>query len=339
MREAPRYFGPGRVALRLQHVRDVVEYNDVTRAGTCGQSRATQQQHLQAGLAGTLYLLRPLVARAVVKSRGNVRRKRLQLRDALVPARELEPGEAGEVRTQNRRSAVIERPQPQRFVKREHAGGKVRKYALHIGMRVGELCLVAFGGRACFGELLAHCVERLREHPELVAARDGLSLAEVTLRDGARAFDQKTERGRQALGEHEGQRQRGEEREQEGHGQREPVEPLQSLPGQQELLVLPLPGLHDFGVECQLLRHTLQELQHAHLIREADGIYRYQHAQIETLVGNGLDCAVILLLTQLAHYGGPRQIGHEAGAFGTRINHDLSALGEQRGLLRASLLA
>ncbi len=179
----------------------------------------------------------------------------------------------------------------------------------------------------------------MRQYAKFVAARHRLALAEVALGHRARALDQEGKRCGQPLAQHERQRQRGEQREQQRQRQRQSIEPPQTLAREQQLLVIALPGLHGLGIGRELLRNPLQQLQHAHFLRQAHDIHRYQHAQIKTFVGYRLDRAVTLLHPELAQQRPAGKLGHQPGALGTGISDDFPALREQRRLLGSGLLA
>ena len=133
--------------------------------------------------------------------------------------------------------AAVRRAQPQRVVEREHARREVREDAFEVRLGVRELGFLALRFGARLGELQRHAVERAREHAELVAARVGRALAEVALRDRARAFDEHVERRGKPFGQQERGGERGEQREQQRERERDAVEALQAPAREQQLLV------------------------------------------------------------------------------------------------------
>ncbi len=97
--------------------------------------------------------------------------------------------------------------------------------------------------------------------------------------------------------------------------------------------------MHDFSIECELFRHGLQQLQHAHILHQAHDVDRHQYAQIKAFVGNRLRRAVALLQAQLAQYRRAWDLGHQPGTLGACISNDSAALGEERRFLHPGLFA
>ena len=209
VRQAPCDFGPRCIALGLQHVCDIVKYDDITSPAAGRQPRPAQQQHLVTVLSGTLDLSFPFRRLTATEQHRDRRRKLLERWIELVPTLEFQSRELRDVGIEYVAGTVIERAQPEALIEREHAGGQIGKYALQIVVGGGELCLVALGDGARLGQLLTHGIERLCQHAEFVVARHHHALTKIPLRDGARALDQETQGRGKPFAQHERERQSG----------------------------------------------------------------------------------------------------------------------------------
>ena len=86
-----------------------------------------------------------------------------------------------------------------------------------------------------------------------------------------------------------------------------------------------------------MLRHLLQHLQDARVFLKADHVDRHQYTQNQALVRDRFDCAVALLLAQLAQHGRPRQFRHQHRALAAGMGNHLAARGKQRRFVDTGL--
>ena len=131
----------------------------------------------------------------------------------------------------------------------------------------------------------------------------------------------------------------GEQGEQHGQRQRHRVDAGQPLPAERQLLVVAVDVLHPFGVERQVARHRLGELQDARLHAQARGNHRHQHAQHQILAAGAFDLAVAAPGARLAQRVRRRRRRQEDGQVAGRRGQQLPRHGEQRDVLHADLLA
>ncbi|MNC85849.1 hypothetical protein D3C83_14650 [compost metagenome] len=157
---------------------------------------------------GALDLALPLAGARALEARGDIAPELGEPRRGLVPARRGHAHERRKLHAEYRAGAAVDGAQIQLLVERQHAGGQVREQALEVGLGLRERRLIALGLRARFRQLQRHRVEGLGQHADLVARCDRRTLAVIAARHRARAFHQHAKRRRQAVGEHERERDR-----------------------------------------------------------------------------------------------------------------------------------
>ena len=230
VREPARHFAPGRVALRLQQRRDVVEHDDV--ADLAILIRAAVCRHTSA-CGGSMLLSRSICSRHSSRPAA----KRTASAATNWPRRSLLAASSGSVRPVAAERSVPRIAPAASLAMRtvsiaidaEHAGRQAREknretraLALH-----GLLAARRFFARAA--QALGHVVERMHEEAHLVARRQRQARAEIALADGARAGDEILHGTREPLRREDRAVDGREHREQQHESQREPEAVLQRL--------------------------------------------------------------------------------------------------------------
>ena len=203
--EAARHLGPCGVALRLQHMGDVIKHQYIPGGAAGREAGPTQEQHLFTFVPAVTDLLFPLAAATGTKRSGNFSGQRSQPRHPFVPSLRLKTGELVDDGIKNRIGTIVVRTQPHAVVEGEHPGRQVIEDALHVGMGVSKLRLITLHNRTRLGQLLAHAVKRLHQDTQLILARNSFALAEIALRHRPRALRQKTQRRGEAFAQDKSQ--------------------------------------------------------------------------------------------------------------------------------------
>ncbi len=220
VREAARDFAPGRLALRLQQRRDVVEHDGVTgRAiAVAGQLRARAHQHAADAVVAQLDLLAPFALTAAQVLLSDVE----ELREQRPRARELHDRFADallEVHAENRARGLVRRANPQIRLERHHAGRQAREDQLELAALRLHLLLARTRFGARLRESLRHVVERVHEEADLVARGCRHARGKVAPRHRARALHQKLNRHDEPPREEKGAVDGREQRDQQNQAQ------------------------------------------------------------------------------------------------------------------------
>ena len=302
--QAPGDLGPGGGALGDDEAGDVVEHHHPAAAGAVGQAGAVEQQGLGAAVGvGEFELAVPVGFGGGEAVEEGVAEGRVAL-----PVGEAGVLVAVQPVVEDGHRAVVGGPQVAVRRKGQHARREAGEHALEVGAVAldGGAAVVGLGAGVL--ELARHLVEGLGQHAQLVVGGQGLALAEVAGGDGLGAFGEDEQRRRQAAGEHEGHRHRGEQREQQGERQGEGVDALQAVAGEGQLLVVAVHRLDALGVHREGLGDVLGDLQQLGFAEAARGD-RHDHPQQQAVGGVPLGGPVAAALAGVAELGGGGLLG------------------------------
>ncbi len=298
MREAARHLAPGRLALRLQQLRDLVEHqHEPLRAGVAGQRGAGDDELAPAGVGAQRQLLAPLgLARLDVTLQHFV-----QLGEQRLPGRDLRERAARaarEIDAEDAARRLVGDAHPQVRLQRDDAAGEARedhreRRALGLDRGAAALRLLA---RA--GELLGHVVERGDEEADLVVRRAQQARVEVAFRDRARARDEVLHRAHEALGKVQRAVHGSEQRHQQHERERQHERRLQRLAQVGELPVLLVGGLHRRREVRKALRNRVGRDQQQRA-GAGPGADRRRRAHLVAAAGRRLQAHVGLAPPQL----------------------------------------
>ena len=329
---------PGRVALRLQEVRDVVEDHDVARHGRTGQARAAHQQRARERGHGQRGLLLPAGIPAPAEAVRHDLRERRERRYVASPFRQGYASEVRERLLQDDGGGEVGRAQAVVLVEREHARREVREDALEVG---------AAWSRSRGAP--PRCGAAPRRAARVIALNDSVSTPSSSLDiTGWRRVKSPCATARvPSASNPSGSEKRSErttarpsalpQRDQQRHRQRERVQALQRIARERDLLVVAPPGLHLLHLLGEPARNRLDDLQDLERVEAVAAVDRHDHAQDHRVLALR-DLRRGLLqpgAAQRLRGGRLRRRGERAGA---RHCDDRAGGREQRGLGRAGLL-
>ena len=284
VREPARDLAPRRVALRLREIGDVVEHHDVAghRASPAAASRASA-----ACASGWPPRARPASASARRGSRESLPRRARRTAPApgslRAPVGERHAGQLGQRLLQDHRGARVGRAQPiarRRTRARRPTGcrGCSRGRRAWSRSRAATSSVFCCASASCAVIVLNDSVSTPSSSREVTGWRrvkSPCATARVPSASSPSGADE-------ALGQHEGEPQRGGEREQQRQRQRQRVEALQRLPRERDLLVVarsrPAPSRHPAASAFGTGSMTCSSLQRLEPVVAVDRHDDAQHA-------------------------------------------------------------
>jgi hypothetical protein len=176
---------------------------------------------------------------------------------------------AGEVVGKDGQCALVHRPQHEASVENEDTGRQVGQNRFQISSCRFQLGAVTLVVASCLVQLAGHLFERARQDAQFITAIDRLARSVVASRHGLGTFCKDRQGCRQTTGQHESQRDGGEQGQQYGQRESHRVDAGKPFATQREFLIVSIHGLDAVGVQRERSRYRLGELQDARLDPEA----------------------------------------------------------------------
>jgi hypothetical protein len=246
--------------------------------------------------------------------------------------------EAGQIVAEDGLRAAVGRAQPEAQVEGQYAGRQVGQHRFEVGLGRLHFVAMVFGLGSRLVQLVRHAVEGMGQHAQFVGGLDRGARREVAGRHRLRAFGEDQQRPRQALGEEEGQGDRGEQRQQQGQRQRQGVDVLEAGPAELQFLVVAMRRRDALRTPGDRSRHRLRQLQDARIGTET-AVHRWRGAHHQAAARRLADLRQAAPPRAARNWLGAGNERQQAAQFdGTAAQHLAGQRQQDRGL-RAGLLA